>query len=103
MPKDTKRKRMLGAALSALIVGGVAYLCASPATRLLLPSAWQYVLIGLIGGVAGQIGDLWASMVKRHCGIKDFSNLFPGHGGMLDRIDSILFMAAVVFCFHMMM
>ncbi len=94
---------MVGSLLTALIVGGVAYLCASPATRLLLPSAWQYVLIGLIGGVAGQIGDLWASMVKRHCGIKDFSNLFPGHGGMLDRIDSILFMAAVVFCFHMMM
>ena len=63
---------------------------------------WQYALLGLVGGVAGQMGDLFASLVKRHCGIKDFSNLFPGHGGMLDRLDSILFMAVVMICYRLL-
>ena len=94
---------LAGSLLTTLVVGLIGYLCVSPETRLMLPSWWQYLLIGLIGGVAGQMGDLWASMVKRHCGIKDFSNLFPGHGGMLDRIDSILFMSVVVFCFCLML
>ena len=71
-------------------------------SRAVLPEWWHYVLLGLIGGVAGQLGDLFASLIKRHCGIKDFSNLFPGHGGMLDRLDSVLFMAIIIFCYRML-
>lgn len=41
--------------------------------------------------IIGQVGDVFASAIKRYCGIKDFSNLIPGHGGMLDRVDSVIF------------
>lgn len=53
--------------------------------------------IGFLCGGLGQIGDLFASCIKRWVNIKDFSLIFPGHGGMLDRLDSVLFCAPVVY------
>lgn len=56
----------------------------------------NYLLISVIGiilSLIGQVGDFSASTIKRNVGIKDFSNLFPGHGGMLDRMDSVIFIA----------
>ena len=59
----------------------------------------MYVIIALLGCVAavlGIYGDLFASVVKRQCGIKDYGTIFPGHGGILDRFDSVMFIAPFV-------
>ena len=59
----------------------------------------MYVIIALLACVAavlGIYGDLFASVVKRQCGIKDYGTIFPGHGGILDRFDSVMFIAPFV-------
>jgi phosphatidate cytidylyltransferase len=59
---------------------------------------WMHGLIlGALVGIAATLGDLAKSMVKRQMKVKDFSALIPGHGGMFDRIDSLLFVAPVVY------
>ena len=61
-----------------------------PFTDAAWKSALIYLAIGLVGAVAGQLGDLAASRIKRALGIKDFGKIFPGHGGIMDRFDSII-------------
>jgi phosphatidate cytidylyltransferase len=67
-------------------------------TSLGLPlSWWQAILLGLVVSVFGQLGDLVESLFKRNMGAKEASKLIPGHGGALDRIDSIVFAGVVVY------
>ncbi|MDR0852293.1 MAG: phosphatidate cytidylyltransferase [Clostridiales Family XIII bacterium] len=55
------------------------------------------IVIGLLGSIFAQFGDLSASAIKRKLGVKDYSKLIPGHGGILDRFDSVLFTAPFVY------
>ena len=58
---------------------------------------WALILYGLIGGVLTELGDLAFSLVKREYNIKDYGRLLPGHGGMLDRFDSMIFTAPAIY------
>ena len=98
-PKKTIEGAFGGLA-GSLLTAVVIYLLAGILGLSQLPF-WHFVVIGLVGGLAGQIGDLFASMVKRHCGVKDFGSIFPGHGGMMDRLDSILFVTVFVYIYYL--
>ena len=79
------------------IIGAVAIsLLFTYAFNTLFEMNFSYLVIigiSICLSIVGQIGDFAASSIKRYVGIKDFSNLIPGHGGMLDRIDSVIFIA----------
>lgn len=64
-----------------------------------VPPLWHFLLLGLLGGVMGQEGDLFASFIKRYCGIKDFGSIFPGHGGFMDRLDSTYWATVVMYLY----
>lgn len=74
------------AALPAAPADGLVYV---PFTDAVWKSVLVYLAIGFVGALAGQLGDLAASRTKRALGVKDFGRIFPGHGGVMDRFDSI--------------
>lgn len=55
------------------------------------------IIMGIVTSIMGQFGDLSASLIKRYCDVKDFGKIMPGHGGVLDRFDSLLFTAPIVY------
>jgi phosphatidate cytidylyltransferase len=61
------------------------------------PGLWILTLISGAGALLSMVGDLSASAIKRNYEIKDYGNLIPGHGGVLDRFDSMLFTAPVIY------
>ena len=85
---------VLGCVISFLIYGLILSKCFGFTVS--INALW---ILGVLCAVSAQIGDLSASVIKRECGIKDFGTLFPGHGGMLDRFDSIMFVAPLVYYF----
>ena len=94
-PTISPKKTMEGA-LAQLIVSVLAALLARVWFFPVL-SAENAVVVGVLLGIAGQVGDLVESALKRSVGTKDTGRLIPGHGGMLDRIDSLLFNTPVLY------
>lgn len=92
-PKLSPKKTVEGA------IGGLVFATLTAiGVGLWLKLPWQQtLLLGPILGILGQVGDLCESALKRDLGIKDFGGIMPGHGGLLDRFDSILFTAPIAY------
>lgn len=87
-PKISPKKTWEGAFVGLLMgtmIGTILYVC------LIGPFSLKIILVSALLSAVGQMGDLVMSKIKRENDIKDFSNIMPGHGGILDRIDSIIF------------
>jgi phosphatidate cytidylyltransferase len=81
--------------LGGLVFATLAGLAVNALLDLRIPWLWA-LTIGLFGGFATMAGDLWESWLKRRFGVKDSGDLIPGHGGLLDRVDGLLFAAVAV-------
>ncbi len=91
-PNKTK-EGALGGMVCSMAVAVIAFIVVPG----LEPPLAQTAILGVLASIAGQTGDLVASAIKRQTGIKDFGNLLPGHGGVLDRFDSFLLIAPLVY------
>lgn len=100
-PELSPKKTVEGAIGGIIGAGLLACLYAAVMTQIQMVPITNFVFIstciGALGGAISQLGDLTASSIKRFVNIKDYGNLFPGHGGVLDRFDSILFTAPFVY------
>lgn len=94
LPQISPNKTVAGSVAGIVGTSIVSLVFAYFFARDFLPFA---VPLGALGSVAGQIGDLIASKIKRHVDIKDYGKLIPGHGGILDRFDSIMLTAPIVY------
>lgn len=97
LPRVSPNKSWEGA-VAGFIFAVIAFVVAR---ELVLPSMGlaHAIVCGMIVGIFGQAGDLVESMIKRDSGVKDSSGLIPGHGGVLDRFDSLMFVSPVLFVY----
>ena len=82
--------------VGGLIAGSIAGWLVATFLPLGLPDPVWGLLLGLAGALATMGGDLWESALKRRFGVKDAGGLIPGHGGLLDRVDGLMFAAVVM-------
>jgi phosphatidate cytidylyltransferase len=98
-PLVSPKKSWEGAAASiaASVIFGILYL------GKFMPQVpwWHVAAMAIVGNIAGQFGDLAESAIKRGAGVKDTGNMLPGHGGMLDRVDSSLFALPVIYALYL--
>ena len=78
-------------------------LCPNVSPKKTVEGAIFGVIGGTLAGLACEIGDLSASLLKRHSGIKDYGHIFPGHGGVMDRFDSVIFTLIVMYCYTLVL
>lgn len=90
-PKKTVEGLVVG-----MLAGGAGALLVKQLTALPVPSGKLW-LIGFLGGAIGQVGDLCESLLKRAHGVKDAGGIIPGHGGILDRFDAVMFVAPYIY------
>lgn len=95
-PKKSIEGALGGIAGSALVGALYAYFIVEPAISE-QKVTWIFVLISAVGAVISQVGDLAASAIKRNHEIKDYGKLIPGHGGVMDRFDSVIFTAPMIY------
>lgn len=93
-------KKTIAGAIGGLIGGAIGSILVlivfNPSLRLNHP--WLFfIIVGVLGSLFTQIGDLFESFIKRNVGIKDMGNVIPGHGGVMDRIDGMSFCAVVIY------
>jgi phosphatidate cytidylyltransferase len=97
-PQTSPNKTLAGSlgalVLTTPVVAGLGYFVFADSE---LAKPWHLITLGLIVSLLGQLGDLMLSSVKRDVGVKDMGALIPGHGGLLDRFDSLLLVAPAVF------
>lgn len=97
-PKKTWEGLLAGTVGTVVVALAIAWAAAEIGPfALAVPSPWVVVAVAMAVSVAGPLGDLSHSFIKRQFGAKDSSHLIPGHGGVWDRIDSLLFAAPVVY------
>jgi phosphatidate cytidylyltransferase len=94
-PRISPKKSVEGAVGGVIAAGAVGVLCARTFAGFVTPVTGA--ILGLTAGVCGIVGDLVESLLKRDVGLKDTAALIPGHGGILDRFDSLLFTAPVLY------
>lgn len=95
-PKKSIEGALGGVAGSALVGAVYGYFVVEPAISG-QQVTWIFLLISMVGAVISQVGDLAASAIKRNHDIKDYGKLIPGHGGVMDRFDSVIFTAPMIY------